>query len=189
MQRTCTVPVWIGRVLALSGCTGGGQRTPKEGQQGGKPMSIVMTSTAFEEGQAIPKKHAYAGEGENVSPPLAWSGVPAGTKELALICDDPDAPVAEPWVHWVLYKIPASASGLAEGEAAGGLEGLNGWGKPGWGGPMPPKGHGTHRYFFKVYVLDAALSLAAGADKKALVTAMEGHVLAEGQLMGTYERT
>jgi Raf kinase inhibitor-like YbhB/YbcL family protein len=149
-------------------------------------MSIQVSSQAFEPGGAIPKK--YTGEGQDVSPPLAWSGLPEGTRELALVCDDPDAPTAKPFVHWVLYKIPADRSGLPEGDARGALEGENDFGGTGYGGPMPPRGHGTHRYRFKVYALDAELEVVAGLTKDELLRAIEGHVLAEGELVGTYER-
>jgi len=160
-------------------------------------MTIEITSSAFSEGEAIPVK--YTGEGEDISPPLAWSGVPEGTKQLALICDDPDAPTPEPWVHWVLYRIPADATGLSEGiakkaeleEPAGAVHGGNSWPegeKVGYGGPMPPPGHGTHRYYFKLYALDGQLTNAAGLGKTALLSAMDGHVIGEGRLMGTYER-
>ena len=158
-------------------------------------MKIQVTSSAFAEGKPIPKKHT--GEGEDVSPPLAWSGVPEATQELALICDDPDAPTAEPWVHWVICKIPPDAKGLPEGVAKspepsqppGAVQGKNSWPSGqtiGYRGPMPPSG--THRYFFKLYALDAKLDVKAGIDKNALLTKMAGHVLAEGQLMGTYQR-
>lgn len=157
-------------------------------------MAIVITTTAFEEGKPIPKK--YTGDGQDTSPPLRWSGLPAGTKELALIVDDPDAPRAEPWVHWVLYKLPATATSLPEGvppalrvgDPPGALQGKNSWGKVGYGGPSPPPRHGRHRYYFRLYALDAPLTLDPGADKAALLAAMSGHVVAEGQLMGTYER-
>lgn len=160
-------------------------------------MTIQLTSTAVTEGKPIPRKHT--GEGVDVSPALAWSGVPEGTKELALICDDPDAPRPEPWVHWVIYKIPPTTKGLPEGvarderlkEPAGALQGENSWPKGenlGYLGPMPPPGHGVHRYFFKLYALDATLDVKPGLDKDGLLRAMKGHILAEGQLMGTYRR-
>ena len=149
-------------------------------------MSITITSSAFEQGERIPRRHT--GEGEDVSPPLEWNGVPQRTRELALICDDPDAPRPRPWVHWVLYKLSPGTRGLGEGENGSGVEGMTDFGRPGYGGPMPPKGHGVHRYYFKLYALDAELDLAAGATKANLVSAMEGHVLAQGELMGTYER-
>ena len=162
-------------------------------------MAIELTSTAFAEGQPIPPK--YTGDGDDVSPPLAWSGLPEGTKELALICDDPDAPSPrrpgpEPWVHWVIYKIPADTEALPEAianvarldEPAGALQGKNSWPATGYGGPAPPPESGTHRYFFKLYALDTELAIEPGKDKKALLEEMSGHVLGEGQLMGTYER-
>ena len=157
-------------------------------------MSITITSTAFESNQPIPRK--YSGEGQDVSPPLSWSNLPDGTKELALIVDDPDAPIPEPWVHWVLYKIPIDTQGLQENiptsskvsTPAGVLNGKNSWGKLGYGGPMPPPGHGVHRYFFKLYALDTTLDLPPEADKNTLLKAMSGHILVEGELVGTYKR-
>jgi Raf kinase inhibitor-like YbhB/YbcL family protein len=165
--------------------------------KGAKPMKIELASSAFQEGTKIPKQ--YSGEGQDLSPPLAWSGLPGGTRELALICDDPDAPSPEPWVHWVIYKIPPATAALPEGlpktptlqEPAGALQGKNSWPSGqtiGYRGPLPPPKSGPHRYFFKLYALDAALNLAPGATKAALVKAMDGHVLGEGRLMGTYER-
>jgi hypothetical protein len=156
-------------------------------------MPLTVTSPAFAAGTPLPRKHAYVGEGENVSPPLAWSGAPAGAKAFAIIADDPDAPSprkprAKPWVHWVLYDLPALVTSLAEGQTGGGTRGTTDFGETAYGGPMPPPGSGTHRYFFKVYALDTALKLAPGATKDALEAAMKGHVLAEGALHGTYER-
>jgi Raf kinase inhibitor-like YbhB/YbcL family protein len=149
--------------------------------------TIEVSSPAFEPGGAIPQK--YTGEGRDLSPPLMWDGLPQGTKEIALVCDDPDAPRPEPWVHWVVYKIPAGVRGFREGGTQGGaLEGENDFGRPGYGGPMPPRGHGVHRYHFRVYALDAELEVAAGLTKEQLLEAMEGHVLDEGELVGTYER-
>jgi Raf kinase inhibitor-like YbhB/YbcL family protein len=149
-------------------------------------MAIQVLSPAFEPGNTIPEK--YTGEGRDVSPPLRWTGLPEGTKEIALICDDPDAPTPEPFVHWVVYKIPADREGLPEGDRQGALEGKNDFGGTGYGGCMPPRGHGVHRYYFKVYALDAELEAAAGLTKGQLLEAMEGHILAEGELVGTYER-
>ena len=152
---------------------------------------MQVTSTAFQEGQAIPKK--YTGDGDDVSPPLQWSGAPAGTKAFALICDDPDAPRAEPWVHWVLYDLPGDVHELPEAvptsgsSPRGGAQGRNDFGNPGYGGPAPPRGK-PHRYYFKIYGLDAPLGLKAGATKNQVEQAMKGHLLAEGQLMGTYKR-
>ncbi len=153
-------------------------------------MSIQLTSSGFTEGAAIPRK--YTCDGANVSPPLTWSNLPQGTKSLALIADDPDAP-AGTWVHWVLYGVSPSASGLPEGVAAtdtvldGARQGTNDFRRIGYGGPCPPRGN-PHRYFFKVYALDTALTLTAGVTKEELLRTMEGHILAQGQLMGTYKR-
>jgi Raf kinase inhibitor-like YbhB/YbcL family protein len=165
----------------------------------GKPekgADMTIQSTAFAPNGAIPKK--FTGEGEDVSPALSWSNLPPGTKELALICDDPDAPTPQPWVHWVIYKIPADAKGLDEGiprvarppKPAGAVQGPNTWDEDniGYRGPMPPKGHGVHHYHFKLYALDAQLDLAAGLDKEALLKAIKGHVLATAQVTGTYQR-
>ena len=156
-------------------------------------MAITITSGAFQAGQPIPKP--YTGDGKDVSPPLAWSGVPANAKSLALIVDDPDAPdPAAPrmtWVHWVLYNLPTSAPGLAEGVAPGALpkgtlEGLNDWQRTGYGGPCPPIGR--HRYFHKLYALDAVLPDQKKPTKGALERAIKGHIIAETQLIGTYEK-
>src|SRR5688572_21015712 len=150
-------------------------------------MSIRITSAAFEDGKPIPKQ--FTGDGDDRSPALRWANLPAGTKELAMIVDDPDAPVAEPWVHWVIYKIPGNAPGLDEGAIpTGALEGKNTFGNMGYGGPAPPKGHGVHHYHFKLYAHDAPLQVKAGLDKKALLAAMAGHILSQGELIGTYER-
>lgn len=158
---------------------------------------LSLTSSAFSQGERIPQVHAYAPEGENLSPPLAWSGVPDGTRELALIVDDPDAPRADPWVHWVVYAIPADSSEIPPGASSGtgtlarpsgAREGKNDFGERSWGGPLPPKGHGTHHYHFKLYALDAPLGLGDGATKADVLHAMAGHVLAEAELVGTYSR-
>jgi Raf kinase inhibitor-like YbhB/YbcL family protein len=149
-------------------------------------MAVQVSSPAFEPGGAIPQK--YTGEGRDVSPPLRWTGLPEGTREIALICDDPDAPSPEPFVHWVAYGIPADREGLPEGDARGALEGENDFGDTGYRGPMPPRGHGVHHYHFKVYALDAELGAPAGLTKGRLLETMEGHVLSEGELVGAYER-
>jgi hypothetical protein len=148
--------------------------------------ALAVTSSSFKAGKSIPKK--YTGEGENISPQLAWTGAPAGTREFALICDDPDAPRPQPFVHWVLYGIPSNVTSLAEAVSGVGTDGLNGRGKPGYTGPMPPPGSGVHHYHFKVYALDQALSLKPGLGKDELLKGMEGHIIAQGELMGTYER-
>jgi Raf kinase inhibitor-like YbhB/YbcL family protein len=148
--------------------------------------TLGVTSSAFTAGGQIPRK--YTKEGENISPPLEWSGVPAQAKELALIVDDPDAPQAHPWVHWVAYKIPADSHGLAEGAKSGLVAGKNSFGELRYDGPMPPPGHGVHHYHFKLYALDVPIDGTPGKTKGALLEAMEGHVLARGELAGTYER-
>ena len=179
-------------VLLLSGCLTRPQpvaQQPEENKRKEDKMEMKLESSAFEEGQAIPKQ--YTCDGVNVSPPLEWRGVPKNAKTLAIICDDPDAP-AGTWVHWVLYNLPAGDMGLIENApgteklTGGGLQGKNDFGKSGYGGPCPPSG--THRYFFKLYALDAELDLKPGAMKSDLLKAMEGHVVAQGQLMGTYRR-
>jgi Raf kinase inhibitor-like YbhB/YbcL family protein len=156
-------------------------------------MALVLTSTAFSPNGSIPK--LYTCEGSDISPPLAWSGVPAGTKSLVLILDDPDAPDPQApkltWVHWVLYNIPAGAAALAENEKKQGvpkgtLPGVNDWKKTGYGGPCPPIGR--HRYFHKLYALDALLPDLKQPTKAQLLAAMKGHVLAETQLIGTYQK-
>jgi len=157
-------------------------------------MSLIVRSTAFASGKPIPRRHS--GDGEDLSPPLSWSGVPSSARELAMIVDDPDAPTSEPWVHWVIYKIPAPTEGLAEGVPPvarpsfppTAVQGENSWGSVGYRGPAPPKGHGVHRYFFKLYALAKALDLAEGLDKPSLLKAMKGHIVAEGELMVTFER-
>ena len=163
-------------------------------QKKGASMKITITSTAFKHDEPIPKQHT--GDGKDVSPPLAWTGVPENAKELVLIVDDPDAPRQDPWVHWVIYKLPPTLKGLPEGvakdaklkEPAGALHGMNSWGAPGYRGPAPPRGHGVHHYHFKLYALDAALDVPAELEKEALLAKMKGYVLAEGELIGTYER-
>jgi len=157
--------------------------------KGGANMAITITSAAFTGGGMIPREHTC--DGRDISPPLAWSGVPEGTKSLALICDDPDAPVGT-WVHWVLFNLPATADELPQGIPGdkvlknGAIHGINDFRKFGYGGPCPPGG--THRYYFKLYALDIELSRAPGIIKAELLKAMQGHILAEGQLMGRYKR-
>ncbi len=152
-------------------------------------MEIKITSSAFEEGDLIPEN--YTCDGIDVSPPISWTSVPEGTKTLALICDDPDAPIGT-WVHWVLFNLPAATNEIPENILpertleSGAKQGMNDFHKIGYGGPCPPSG--THRYYFKIFALDIELDLEAGATKPDLLRAMEGHILAEGQLMGRYER-
>lgn len=152
-------------------------------------MDIKVSSAAFEEGGMIPGK--YTCDEEDISPPLAWDSIPEGTKTLALICDDPDAPMGT-WVHWVLFNLPGDVSELPENIPpereleSGAKQGTNDFGRIGYGGPCPPGG--THRYYFKLYALDAELNLESGVRKPQLLEAMEGHILAKGQLMGRYSR-
>ncbi len=158
-------------------------------------MSIKITSSAFKDGEQIPKK--YTGEGDDVSPPLSWSDLPEGTQELVLICDDPDAP-KETWVHWVIYKLPANLTGLPEGiprqprlkNPPGALQGRNSWPKDniGYRGPLPPPGHGVHHYHFKLYALEAKLVIEPGQDESTVLREFEEHVLGKGDLVGTYQR-
>ncbi len=157
---------------------------------------FTLTSSAFENNGPIPAAHAYRGEGDNISPPLAWSNAPANTSAFALIMDDPDAPSRDtprpegPWVHWVVINLPASQTALLAGDGNGGGadQGLNDFGEIGYGGPMPPAGSGPHRYVFTLYALDAAPVLNVGATKEQLLSAIEGHVLEKAKLTGTYER-
>ena len=155
--------------------------------------SLKLTSTAFTQNAEIPK--LYTCDGKDISPPLAWSGIPAGAKSLVLIVDDPDAPdPAMPkmtWVHWVLYNIPPTASGLAEAISGrdlpvGTQEGLNDWKRTGYGGPCPPVGR--HRYFHKLYALDTVLGDLGRPTKAKLEAAMRGHMLAQAELVGTYQK-
>jgi len=152
-------------------------------------MAFELTSAAFKQGEAIPRQ--YSCDGQDISPPLAWGDPPQGTQSFALIMDDPDAP-AGVWVHWVLYNLPAGSRGLPEALptdaqlADGSRQGKNSGGRLGYGGPCPPRG--THRYFFKLYALDKVLDLAPGATKEQLLKAIEGHILAQTELMGKYTR-
>ncbi len=150
---------------------------------------MQLTSSAFEHDRPIPKK--FSCDGQNISPALSWSGGPETTQSFVLVCDDPDAPGGT-FVHWVYYNIPAELNNLPEHIAndpkttPGGMQGKNSFGKIGYGGPCPPGG--THRYFFTLYALDTKLNVPSGLDKQKLLSAIDGHVIAEAQLMGTYSR-
>ena len=152
--------------------------------------TLTLTSAAFPDGGSVPKR--YTCEGEDIFPPLAWTGMPTGTRSLVLIVDDPDAPDPKApkrtWVHWVLYDIPASTTALPEGGAlpADTRQGRNDWGRTGYGGPCPPIGR--HRYFHKLYALDIVLGDLGEPGKGELEKAMKGHVLAESRIVGTYEK-
>jgi Raf kinase inhibitor-like YbhB/YbcL family protein len=143
-----------------------------------------LESTGFAHGEEIPRR--YGCEGEDLSPPLSWSSPPEGTRSLALVVDDPDAPVGT-FTHWLGWGIDPGAQGLGEGEAAP-VEGRNDFGTSGYRGPCPPPGHGRHRYSFRLYALDSAPDLSPDADKGELERALEGHTLAVAELVGTYER-
>lgn len=157
-------------------------------------MSLILRSAAFADGHPIPRR--YTGDGEDLSPPLSWSGLPPRATGLALIVDDPDAPTSEPWVHWVIYRLPADEQGLVEGIPPVGrpgtpatcFQGKNSWGSFGYRGPAPPRGHGTHRYIFRLFALKDPVELPEGLDKDGLLSVIEGHVVAEAGLMGTYHR-
>ncbi len=152
--------------------------------------AVDLKSSAFQKGGDIPRK--YTCDGSNASPPLRWENSPSGTKSFALVADDPDAPVGT-WVHWVLYDLPANTKELPEGVPAsetlskGGKQGINDFKKTGYGGPCPPPGP-AHRYFFKLYALDAQTNLKPGATKQKLLDAIKGHILAESELIGRYKR-
>lgn len=148
---------------------------------------MKVTSRAFEPHGSIPARHT--GEGEDVSPPLSWSGAPDGTRSFAVVCHDPDAPLVKPgsygFVHWVLYGLPASTTDLAEGTSEG-VAGTNDFGRTGYGGPMPPEGHGTHHYYFWVLALDVDPDLGPGLDLDRFLREVEPHVVAMNRLVGTY---
>ena len=151
-------------------------------------MAFKLISSAFPEGAVIPKLHTC--EAADFSPPLEWSGAPSPTQSFTLIADDPDAPVGT-WNHWLLYDIPPTVHSLAQGYKPGktGISGRNDFGKEGYGGPCPPRGHGPHRYFFRLYALGvASLGLPAGARRAEVDKAIQGHILADAQYMGRYER-
>jgi len=163
------------------------------GSAGSYPMTLKVTSSAFKQGGSIPSQ--YTCEGKDMSPPLAWSGLPNNTKTVAMIVDDPDAPdPAKPqrvYVHWVVYNMPAQTTSLGEnasksGMPAGAVQGKNDWGKAEYGGPCPPIGR--HRYFFKLYALDTTFTGLKDATKADLEKAMKGHIVDSGELMGTYQK-
>lgn len=186
LNKILTVVLGMGLIITAQSF---GQSKKQHQHKARQKMEIKITSTAFEEGGMIPKQ--YTCDGKDISPRLKWSGVPDSAKSLALICDDPDAPMGT-WVHWVLYNLPADLKELPEAVPAdkvlekGGVHGKNDFRKFGYGGPCPPGG--THRYYFKLYALDTGLDLAPGATKTDLLKAMQDHILAQGQLMGKYKR-
>ncbi|HVG85838.1 MAG TPA: YbhB/YbcL family Raf kinase inhibitor-like protein [Vicinamibacterales bacterium] len=160
------------------------------------PQALTVTSPTLKAGETIPRD--YTADGKNVSPPLQWSGAPAPTKEFAVVCDDPDVPMPQPFVHWVIYKIPGTAKGLPENipidpaaampaDVAGAVQGTSGFRRPIYRGPAPPPGK-PHHYHFTVYAIDAVLDLKPGLTKAELLEAIKGHVVGEGELVAIYER-
>jgi len=157
---------------------------PAEVGYNGAMAELKITSSAFADGEAIPPK--YTADGEDVNPPLTIAGIPEGAQSLALIMDDPDAPMGT-WDHWIVFNIAPDTAEIAENSVPGGaVQGRNGWGRSDYGGPAPPRG--THRYCFKLYALDTMLELPAGTNKARLEAAMRGHILAEAELVGLYSR-
>jgi Raf kinase inhibitor-like YbhB/YbcL family protein len=168
-------------MILLGGCNRQDSTFPPEGEI---EMTIQLTSSAFKDGDMLPRM--YTCDDKNVSPPLAWSGIPNGTVGLAIIMDDPDAPSGT-FVHWVLYNLSPELTSLDQGMTGKGLDGKNDFNRLGYGGPCPPRGS-THRYFIKLYALDILLDLKTGASKSQVESLMRGHILAQGQLMGKYGR-
>jgi hypothetical protein len=186
-MRKAVIVLAILPVLLICSCDETEVASPRP--QGGNKMDIKITSSAFENECIIPAK--YTCDGVDISPPLQWEGIPEGAESIALICDDPDAPMGT-FVHWVVFNLPADATQLDENVPSektlpnGAKQGTSEFGKIGYGGPCPPSG--THRYFFKMYALDAQVDLEAGASKSELLKAMDGHIVAQGQLMGKYKK-
>jgi Raf kinase inhibitor-like YbhB/YbcL family protein len=186
MRNSCSILLTVS-ILFFCACDNKVQAENKQKEK--LNMKIKITSSAFEEGGIIPSK--YTCDGNNISPPLQWNLVPDGTKCIALICDDPDAPSGD-WVHWILYDLPANTQHLSENMPDdetlpdGTRQGLTSFGKTGYGGPCPP--NGFHRYYFRIYALDKKIDAAIILDKKKLLEEMDGHILAQGQLMGKYKR-
>ncbi len=186
-MRPTIVVVVVALALVVAGCT-----SPGPSQQPTPPATMALSSPAFGAGETIPAR--YTCDGEDISPPLRWEGIPEGTRSFALIVDDPDAPVGT-FIHWVLYNIPAERSDLPEGvprqlEVPGiGLQGTNDFkdNRIGYRGPCPPPGK-PHRYFFKLYALDTTLDVVKGASAATVERAIRGHILAQGQLIGKYGR-
>jgi hypothetical protein len=190
-RRSCGLSLRIVLVTAFFGMAGLSQAAGKT-VSGGEHMSMQLTSAAFEPNGEIPA--VYTCDGKDISPPLSWSGVPSGTRSLALIVDDPDAPDPKApkmtWVHWVLYNLPPTSTGLKENVSTdelppGTREGVNDWKRTGYGGPCPPIGR--HRYFHKLYALDVELPDMNRPTKAELERAMQGHILEQAQLIGTYQ--
>jgi Raf kinase inhibitor-like YbhB/YbcL family protein len=193
MKRKQGIPIWLSLLflgVMLMVPRGEELAMASPAPQGGKSVTLTLTSPAFAPGKPIPAR--YSCEGLDLSPPLRWSQPPSGTRSLVLICEDPDAPTGT-WVHWVLFNLSPSLRELPEGvpplkvvlEKA--HQGKNDFGRLGYGGPCPPPGK-PHRYFFRLYALDTQIQLPPGTEKPELLRAMEDHILAEGELMGIYQR-
>lgn len=199
MSALTTPALAVGLMMFALAMVGFGQEKAKRPQIASalaelrSRKSLVVESPVIVQQKTIPVR--FTGYGDNVSPPLNWSDVPANTKSLALILEDPDAKREQPWVHWLVYNIPADAKGLPEGigtderlnDPKGALQGKNTAGKIGYFGPKPPRGDQAHHYHFQVFALDTTLDLKPGADRNELVKAMSGHVLAAGELVGIYQ--
>lgn len=190
MTREMGRIMWVLIVLSLWPALAMAQTGLVASPLGEEEGLMQLTSTAFKQNEAIPRQ--YTCEGEDLSPQLQWTGAPAGTKGFALISDDPDAPMGT-WVHWVLWNLPPGAVELPKGLAKdqqlsdGTHQGITDFGRPGYGGPCPPPGK-PHRYFFKLYALDTMLELSPGAKKSDLEKAIQGHILAQAELIGLYQR-
>lgn len=148
--------------------------------------ALAVSSPAFEHGGAIPAKHTT--EGADVSPALEWCNIPAGTRELALVCHDPDAPLTHGFTHWVVYGISPDAGGIAEGGGSGYVQGVSDFGSEGYGGPAPPPGHGTHHYFFHLYALDAEIGAGPGLTREELLERIDAHIIEQARVAGTFSR-
>ena len=167
-------------ILFILGCTV--QQTAEENELI-QDINMKLISSAFNHGNPIPSK--YTCDGQDISPPLAFSDIPENTKSFALIMDDPDAPMGI-WDHWIIFNMFSSIQNINEGETPKSMGGRNSWGRTGYGGPCPPSGE--HRYFFKAYALDTELNLEEGVTKEELIEAMNGHIVGKAVLMGTYSR-
>ncbi len=188
-MRVITILLVASLTFALGGCKGKQEGRRSQSKEA-EPMAFKLWSPAFANGESIPAK--YTCSGDDISPELRWENGPRGTKSFALICDDPDAPF-KTWVHWVIWAIPSSTTTLSEGVPPdpvlgdGTKQGTNDFKRLGYGGPCPPPGK-PHRYFFKLYALDMIPDLKAGASKQDLLDAIEGHILAQAELVGTFKR-
>ena len=147
---------------------------------------LQIYSTAFTNNERIPKR--YTSDGENISPPLTWNGVPQSTQQLALICHDPDAPLPQGFTHWSLYNIAPTVNQIAEADGSKFTQGMNSSNQPGYTGPAPPAGHGLHHYYFWLYALDTELNLKSGMNREQLLDAIANHVIEQARLVGFYER-